>query len=228
MDSQGLWLQHFCVCGAPINRVLYLRIHFSLCIQSILPGNVSHICREDSGVTSFREYPSWCFIWNSTAMNVIATEEGSVISQSESLAADCTGGRDTKVNPQYTNLYFTSKKKSTHVGLLQIRRMSVDYRHLVCVHWNWNKLEFWHLSFIFLRLLCVSGDELCQLVPVCHQDHLTAFLTQNCLKILNLLRNFWLKTQYHGSRIFHFSMQSLNSCFHIDSQKIFGISVILS
>lgn len=227
MDSQGLWLQHFCICGAPINRVLYPRIPFSLGIQSILPGNVNHICREDSGVTSFREYPSWCLIWNSTAMNVIAAEEGSVVSQSISLAADCTGGKDTKVNPPY-NLYFTSKKKSTHVGLLQIRRMSVDYRHLICVCWNWSTLEFWHLSFIFLRLLHVSGDELWQLVPVCYQNLLTAFWTQNCLKILNLLRNFWLKIQHHGSRIFHFSMQSLNSCFHIDSQKIFGISIILS
>lgn len=84
------------------------------------------------------------------------------------------------------------------MGLVQIRRMSVDYRHLVCVHWGWSKLEFWRLSLIFLRLFSVSDDELCQLVPGCYQDLLTAFLTQNCLKILNLLRNFWLKPQYHG------------------------------
>lgn len=132
---------------------------------------------------------------------------------------------DTEMSPQQTKLYFASQKRNTHTGLLQIRRMSVDFRHLVCVCWS--KLEFWLLSFLFLRLLCVSGDELCQLVPGCYQDLLTAFLTQSCLKILNLLRNFWLKPQYHGSRIFHLGMQTLNLCFHIDSLKIFGIAVIL-
>lgn len=108
-----------------------------------LPGNVSHVCRQDSGVTLFREYPSRYLIWNSAAMDVIVTGEGSIISQSVSLAEL---ERDTKVAH---NLYFASEKRSTHRRLLKIKRMSIDYRHLVCVHWSWSNLEFWHLSFIF-------------------------------------------------------------------------------
>lgn len=128
-----------------------LRIHFPSYIQSILPGNVSHICRQDSGVTLFIEYPSWCLIWNSPAMDVIATGEGSVISQSVCLAASKRETQKWTVNI----LIFISKKRCTHMGLLQIRRMCVDYRHSVWVHWSWSKLEFWHLSLIFLRLFCV-------------------------------------------------------------------------
>lgn len=161
------------------------------------------ICRQDSGVTLFREYSSWCLIWNSTAW--MSLQQQKVLKYlSQYLLLPALLERNTKVNPQYTKLYFASEKRSTHTALLQIRRMSVDYRCLVCVHWSWSKLEFWLLSFIFLRLLYVRGDELCQLVPVCYQDLLTGFLAQNSLKICNLLRNFWLKPQYHGSRIFSF------------------------
>lgn len=143
--------------------VLEFIFHYVL----FLPGNVSRVCRQDSGVTLFRECPSWYLIWNSAAMDVIVTGETSVISQSVSLAVL---QRDTKLTH---NLCFAWEKRSTHTGLLHIRRTSVDYRHL-----NWNKLEFWHLSFIFLMLLYVNGDELCQLVPVCFLDLLTSYLTQ--------------------------------------------------
>lgn len=111
MDSQGLGLQHFCICGAPIKRVLCLRIHFSLCIQSILPGNGSHICREDSGVTLFRDCPSWCLSGILQPCMLIATEEGSVISQSVPLAATCTGEQYKSESSVYQSTFCIREEK---------------------------------------------------------------------------------------------------------------------
>lgn len=90
------------------------RIHFSLCIQIILPENVSHIYREDSGVTWFREIPSWCLIWYFYNHECHCNRRFSDTPLSISFYLQCLR-ESQNVKPKYTNLYFASKKKAPAV-----------------------------------------------------------------------------------------------------------------